>query len=110
MPFCPKCRAEYVEGVRHCEECGISLVDQLPEEVEDSDAALVTVCRARNEIEAQMIRTLLEGNRIRCCLSGESLRHTHGIMVDGIAEVRILVRAEEEKRAREIVEEYWRRS
>ena len=110
MPFCPKCRAEYIEGVRICEDCGISLEDSLPDEVKDPDAELVTVCRAHNEIEAQMIRMLLAGNRIRCCLSGESLRHTHGIMVDGIAEVRILGREEEEKRAREIIEEYRRQS
>jgi len=110
MPFCPKCRAEYLEGVMRCEDCGVSLEKNLPEEVEDPDAKLVTVFRAPNEIEAQMIRTLLEGNRIKCCLSGESLRHTHGIMVDGLAEVRILVRDDDEKRAMEIIEGYRRQS
>jgi uncharacterized Zn ribbon protein len=32
--FCPKCRAEYTAGVRICADCGIELVNELPEETE----------------------------------------------------------------------------
>lgn len=32
MPWCPKCRNEYVEGVTTCIDCGVELVDELPEE------------------------------------------------------------------------------
>ncbi|MBN2542024.1 zinc ribbon domain-containing protein [bacterium] len=32
MPFCPKCKIEYVEGVKVCADCGEKLVDKLPEE------------------------------------------------------------------------------
>ena len=31
MPWCPKCRNEYVEGVTVCADCGCALVDS-PEE------------------------------------------------------------------------------
>ena len=27
--YCPKCKAEYVEGVNICPDCGVSLVDEL---------------------------------------------------------------------------------
>lgn len=32
MPWCPKCRSEYVEGIAECGECKIPLVEKLPEE------------------------------------------------------------------------------
>jgi hypothetical protein len=30
--FCPKCRYEYVPGVYTCSDCGVNLVEKLPEE------------------------------------------------------------------------------
>lgn len=30
--FCPKCRYEYIPGVFTCSDCGVDLVDKLPEE------------------------------------------------------------------------------
>ncbi len=32
MPWCPKCKIEYVEGKTTCNDCGAELVDDLPEE------------------------------------------------------------------------------
>ena len=64
---------------------------------------LVEVFKAQGEIEAQMIRSVLESDGIDSMLSGESVRLTHGITVDGLAEVRILVREEDEERAREVI-------
>ncbi|MCR5830026.1 MAG: hypothetical protein K6F93_06760 [Lachnospiraceae bacterium] len=32
MPWCPKCRTEYQEGIEKCADCGSDLVDELPEE------------------------------------------------------------------------------
>jgi len=34
MPWCPKCRTEYQEGIDKCADCGSDLVDELPEEEE----------------------------------------------------------------------------
>ncbi|MBE5962889.1 MAG: zinc ribbon domain-containing protein [Lachnospiraceae bacterium] len=34
MPWCPKCKNEYKEGVTVCADCGEPLVDKLPDELE----------------------------------------------------------------------------
>lgn len=44
MPWCPKCKNEYYEGVTVCADCGTELVDSLEEfekaEREAKEAAL----------------------------------------------------------------------
>lgn len=47
MPWCPKCRNEYVEGMTTCAECGVDLLDELPEEMEENMP--VTLCHAADE-------------------------------------------------------------
>ena len=69
----------------------------------DPNVELVEVFRAQGEMDAQMIRSILEGDGIESMLSGESVRLTHGITVDGLAVVKILVRKEDEARAREVI-------
>ena len=52
---------------------------------------LVEVYRANGEMEAQVIRSLLEYHGIPCLLKGDAARNIYGLTVDGIAEVRIMV-------------------
>ncbi len=104
MPFCPKCRAEYVEGIATCDDCGVALTAEPPElERKVGDRALVEVWYTHGEMDAQLMRSLLESSGISSMFSGESLRLTHGFTVDGLAKVRILVREEDAKRACEII-------
>ena len=35
MPWCPKCKLEYVEGIKTCPDCNVDLVDVLKEEQEE---------------------------------------------------------------------------
>ena len=35
MPWCPKCKYEYVDGITKCADCGSDLVENLPEEMEE---------------------------------------------------------------------------
>jgi hypothetical protein len=69
----------------------------------DPNLELVEVYNAQGEMEAQVIRSILEGDGIESMLSGESIRLTHALTVDGLAEVKILVREDEETRAREVI-------
>lgn len=52
MPWCPKCKNEYVEGIVKCADCGSELVEELPQE----DALELTeeeIMRARMLIQMQ---------------------------------------------------------
>jgi hypothetical protein len=73
------------------------------EDRSDPNIELVEVWTAHGEMAAQVIRSVLESDGIDSMLSGESIRLTHGITVDGLAEVKILVRKEDEARAREVI-------
>jgi len=105
MPYCPQCKNEFVEGTTTCEDCGLSLVDELYKGPPDSSTVdeLVEVWRTQGEVDAQLIKSLLEGNGIDSMLSGESLRLTHGFTVDGLALVKILVRPVDAKRSCDII-------
>ena len=69
----------------------------------DPNIELVEVWTTHGEMNAQMIRSLLEADGIDSMIQGESVRLTHGITVDGLAEVKILVRKSDEGRAREVI-------
>ena len=43
MPFCPRCREEFREGVSVCPDCGVDLVAELPREEEGAGPAEQTV-------------------------------------------------------------------
>jgi len=64
MPFCPKCRCEYVEGVQSCNDCGAELVYELPQEEQQEEAQYYEhwekVINVSTESEAEMIIELLE--------------------------------------------------
>ncbi len=64
---------------------------------------LVEVWRAWGDTETQMIRGLLEAHGIPSAIRGESTRLTHGLTMDGLAEVRILVRGEDALEARRLI-------
>ena len=59
------------------------------------------VYKTNGDIEAQQVKAFLAAHGIPCEFRGEALRMTHGFTLDGLAEVRILVREADRPRALE---------
>ena len=55
---------------------------------------------ASGEMHAQQVRAFLEAAGIPTTVRGESLRHTHGLTIDGLGAVEILVASSDATRAR----------
>jgi len=64
---------------------------------------MVEVYRARNEMEAQVIRSLLESYDIPCLLKSNAAPSVHMFTMDGMAEVRVMVLDSMADRARELI-------
>jgi hypothetical protein len=58
---------------------------------------------ANGELHAQQVRAFLETEGISSELRGESLRKTHGLTMDGLGMVAIVVSDEDEERARALL-------
>lgn len=52
---------------------------------------LVEVYKARNDMEAQVIRSLLESYNIPCFLKSNAAPSVHLFTVNGMAEVKVMV-------------------
>ena len=68
------------------------------------DETLRCVFVANGEVQAQQVRTFLEAADIPAIERGESLRNTHGFMLDGLGAVEICVREADEARARSLLD------
>lgn len=61
--FCPKCKAEYREGIYVCPECGVNLVDELKDDINHNETPCL-VYVAANEFEADVIVAKLKAEGI----------------------------------------------
>jgi len=76
MPFCPRCRFEYVAGVASCPDCGVALVGALPPEPEHEHPRVVertvTVFKGLRPI-SEMIAGFLLQHGIPSVIQGTGL-------------------------------------
>ncbi len=64
---------------------------------------LVEVYRSSSEMEAQVIKSLLDSYGIPCLLKSNASPSVHMFTVDGMGEVRVMVSASMAGRARELI-------
>ena len=64
---------------------------------------MTRVFTASGEIQAQQIQSFLAAAGISSELKGESLRKTHGLTIDGLGMVEIVVSSEDEEAARALL-------
>jgi hypothetical protein len=63
----------------------------------------ICVFRASGEIHAQQIQGFLAAAGISSELRGESLRKTHGLTIDGLGMVEVVVSSADEEQARALL-------
>lgn len=86
----------------------MDLVDQLPESPSpelrpEPGLPLVEVYTAYGGTRAALIKSLLEGSGIDCVLSGNLNGAGYRLHVGDLGKVRVLVKAEDEASARELI-------
>ena len=64
---------------------------------------LVEIYKATNEMEAQVIKSLLESFDIPCFLKSNAAPSVHMFTVDGLGEVKVMVRDSDLEKARELI-------
>lgn len=69
--FCPKCRAEYTQGIHKCPECNINLIRALPTVPAPEFVDYQEVLTTFSPVDIAMIRSLLEGMHIDFHFQGE---------------------------------------
>ena len=67
------------------------------------DEKLVEVYQASGELEAQVIKGLLESYGIPCFLKSHAAPSVHIFAVDGMGEVKVMVSQSEVDKARELI-------
>jgi hypothetical protein len=73
--FCPKCKAEYKEGVRICPECDVDLVNELSE---DDFMEFVKVFESADPNLTVIIKSILEDAGIRYFVPGDNMQSILG--------------------------------
>ena len=105
--FCWMCGAEFVAEIDRCPLCGVVLMPSPPdgERGTFADEAVVTAAEVWNPVEAEIVCSLLRGHDIPCILKAENQYAVDATYTIGpLARRRILVRAGDVARAREILQ------
>ncbi len=101
--FCPQCNSEYEKGFYKCADCGVDLVGALPpyEACDSGDEEFVEVFSTYQQGDIAFIKSVLDGEGITYFFQGES----SVLLIAAGAYARLLVKADEAQRAREILQE-----
>ncbi|HOD53758.1 MAG TPA: DUF2007 domain-containing protein [Candidatus Cloacimonadota bacterium] len=79
--FCPKCKSEYVEGIKTCQHCQVDLVESLEETGEDvyEYQELVSVYGPADAGAMAIAKSLLEDEGIKYFVKNEILQELMGV-------------------------------
>jgi hypothetical protein len=107
--FCPRCGAEYREGVTECADCGVRLVDSLPEPPPEPQVELITVLASSDPAVILVAKSVLEQAGILCVAKNERLQDLFAMGRLGhmnllIGPVEIQVERKDAERARSLLQ------
>jgi len=65
----------------------------------------IELCTVQGELEAQQLVSFLDAYGITAQIRGEALRKTHGLLLDGLGQVEILVPSADAAKARDLLDQ-----
>ena len=102
--FCPKCRAEYVEGVTACDDCHVPLVlVLLPRPVDEAPAyhEFKALLATFNAGDIALIRSIFDGEDIDYYIQGEQFNNLDPL----IQPAKLMVAKEQIAQARDLIKD-----
>jgi len=78
-------------------------MDDEQEPKTDKDMKLAELCRVNGPVEAEVIKNFLESQGIACILQGQMLQAIYPILIDGLAEIKVMVAERDLGAAMELV-------
>jgi hypothetical protein len=76
--FCPKCGAEYKEGITECADCQVRLDENPPPPVDHSKRDFVTVLETSDPALISMAKSLLDGEGLEYFVYQERIQDLFG--------------------------------
>jgi len=71
----------------------------------DKNMKLAELCRVNGPVEAEVIKNFLESQGIPCILQGQMLQAIYPILIDGLAEIKVMVPEKDLAAAMELIKE-----
>ncbi len=113
--ICPECGTEYREGFTVCIDCQVPLVTDEEyarlkgardaERERNRTMKMVSVYKAQGSMEADLIRSMLTARGIESFTAGWAASSVHPFTMDGMGEIRIMVREDDSEEARRLIAE-----
>lgn len=102
--YCPKCRAEYRDGISRCADCDVELVPELLPDSEETPEYIdwVNIITFTDRYEADLAQGLLEANDVEAVNFADDCGSVDPALTWARG-VRLMVKKEDLEKAREIL-------
>jgi hypothetical protein len=96
--LCPECRSEYIEGITECTDCGIPLVESIPE---PPPYSFVEILETFSLADIAVIKSILDDGDIEYLFLGENFNQIEQL----VQPARLAVRDDQVEEAREMLKD-----
>ena len=96
--YCPKCKAEFYEGIKRCPECDVDLVPKLIPDPEMDYVEFISVFKTSHPAMIQIVKSVLEDADIPYSIKGQGLQ-----TIMALGTIQFQVPAELADNARELL-------
>ncbi len=101
MPYCPECKAEYIDDVIECPDCKVELVDALPGNEKSIEIIWVPLRSVPGKPYAAMVTEILDKEEIPNYVKSDAISTAY--LTSGTGNAVIYVPEEHLNRAEEIL-------